>query len=319
MKELSNSLLTELAKNETTLALMVKIIRKDNTEYNFTNLNKDIEYNSKIYKSSGSFLPTSFQQVADLSVDTIEIIGYYDSTGITEKDLLLELYYDAKIWVFIINYKDSSQGEIKLLYGSLGEATINPTSFSIEFSNLTYKLTRKLANLFSKTCRAEFGDINCKVVIDPSAWQSTRFYDVGNTVSPTTPNGRRYECTIPGYSGVTEAIWSTLIDYNISEASGLSWKVKDSIKKSITALSPYTYRIYIKKSSDPLEIKEIKFFDDTDTRIYPNWCESNPWGNCSNTQDNSTITEMQLSFFIDAYIVFYNNQDLILRILSSYI
>jgi hypothetical protein len=305
MKIINTNLLEELKSSETTLALMVRIIRKDNQVYNFTNFNKDIEYNGATYKSSNSFLPTSFQQVADLSVDTLEVTGYYDSLGITQKDLLLELFYDAKIWVFIINYKDKDQGEIKLLHGSLGQATIHPQHFSIEFRNLTYKLTRKLANLFSKTCRAEFGDSKCGVSLSPVVWQAATVYEVGDAVTPSVSNGRRYECITAGVSDSIEPTWSTTINDTVSETTGVVWRVRDSIKKSISVISPYVYRLYIKKASDPLNIKEVKFFDSTDTRIYPVWCESTPFGNCNNTQDNNPLTEMQLSFFTAAYIAFY--------------
>lgn len=308
MKDASLSLSTEIQKNETTLALMVRIVRKDNQEYNFTNFSSDIEYNNAVYKSSGSFIPSSFQQVSDLSVDNIEIKGYYDPvSGITERDLLLEFFYDAKIWVFLVNYKNVSHGELKLLYGSLGEARLYDTYFTIEFRNLTYKLTRKLANLFSKTCRAEFGDSKCGVILDPPTWQASTLYEIGQVVEPTIPNGRRYECISSGVSGATEPTWSTTVGDNQTEPSGPSWNIKDSIKKTTTVLMPYTYRLHIKKASDPLNIKEIKFFDSTNSRIYPGFCESDPWGSCSNTQDGSSITELNLSGFTEANIVFYFN------------
>lgn len=305
MKQIDQNLLEEIGKSESTLALMVKIIRKDNTEYNFTNFNKNIFYDGRIYKPSGSFIPTSFQQVGDLSVDTIEIQGYYEEGNITEKDLLLELFYDAKIWVFIINYKDVNQGEIKLLYGSLGEAKLFNNYFSIEFRNLTYKLTRKIANLYSKTCRAEFGDSKCGVSIVPNIWSPNTIYAAGTAVRPSIDNGRRYECIVGGKSGTTEPTWFTSIGANQQEASGLTWLVKDSIKKSTISLSPFLYRLRITKSSSPIRIKEVKFFDNTDTRIYPNWCEADPWGNCNNTQDNNDSTYYETSTPFTINIVYY--------------
>ena len=45
--------------------------------------------------------------------------------------------------------------------------------------------------------------------IDPSAWQASTSYSVGDVVRPTTRNGYSYECTTGGTSGGTEPIWGT--------------------------------------------------------------------------------------------------------------
>lgn len=44
---------------------------------------------------------------------------------------------------------------------------------------------------------------------DPSAWQASTAYSLGDAVRPTTRNGYAYECTVAGTSGGSEPTWPT--------------------------------------------------------------------------------------------------------------
>lgn len=201
-KSLTTAYKDHIAENSTTLCAIIKIERKDGTAYRFTNHVKELSFAAEVYKPSNSFSPTDFQSSATLSVDNLDITGIISEIDdITEEDIFKEFFYDAKIWVSQVNYNDPDAGQNKILYGSLGEMTLQENKYIVEFRNLTYILTRKLADVFSKTCRVEFGSTKCGVVVEPGYWISNTEYCTGDSVSSRIYDGRKYVVTTPGTSG----------------------------------------------------------------------------------------------------------------------
>lgn len=233
MKSLSTGYKDHIALSNTTLALLVKIVRKDGTIYLFTDADKEIEYGGETYLPTNAFIPTDFQSSASLSVDNLDITGIISEIdGITEEDIYREFFYDAKIWTSRINYKDTASGVEKLLYGSLGETVLQENKYIAEFRNLTYILTNKLANVFSKTCRVELGSTKCGVDIEPVTWQPNTKYCEGAAVSSGIYDGYRYITSVPGYSNSIGKLFDTVLgEYSPSDW----WKLNDSTGATTSA------------------------------------------------------------------------------------
>lgn len=202
MKSLTSQYKDHVAlKGASTLCSIILIERKDGTQYSFTDFDSNIEVDSILYKYSNSFIPTDFQSAATLAVDNLDITGIVSEIDdIQEGDIYREFFYDAKIWVSRVNYNAPEDGREKILYGSLGEMTLQENIYTVEFRNLTYILTKNLANIFSKTCRVELGSAKCGVLLDPLDWVGNTEYCVGDFVSALSYDGRRYECTTAGTS-----------------------------------------------------------------------------------------------------------------------
>ena len=288
MKSFTTAYKHHLEQSATTLATIVKIVRKDGTSYRYTDYNSIITFGGEDYLPNNGFIPTNFQSASNLAVDNLDITGILaEAEDINESDIHKEFFYNAQIWVSIVNYNDPDSGQNKILYGSLGELTLNETSYTVEFRNLTYKLTRKLTNVFSKTCRAEFGDSNCGIDIEPATWQTNTYYCIGKYVSASVFDGRLYRCIVAGTSNnIEEPTWDTTIGNITTETSGVQWETEDSLVKQNNVIAPLDYRIYINSASD-LRIDEFKLFNSSNTRLFPDSCSSSAYS-CTGISDNST-------------------------------
>jgi len=65
-----------------------------------------------------------------------------------------------------------------------------------------------------------------RVQVQSGAWQAYTSYTLGQSVTPTTPNGRRYECITSGTSSAAEPTWPTSVGDTIMDGSVI-WKCKN--------------------------------------------------------------------------------------------
>lgn len=128
----------------TTMATCWKLKLKNNTELGFTDFIKDITIEGITYKSQSGFFSSSIESTASVSIDNLEIGGFLNSESISKEEILSGLYDNAFLDIFIVNYQDVSQ-------------------VIAEVRGLSEKLTNKIGNLYSPTCRAQFGGKECKV------------------------------------------------------------------------------------------------------------------------------------------------------------
>ena len=63
----------------------------------------------------------------------------------------------------MLNYMDTTQGKLKLKKGWLGEVVLHNHQFYAELRGLTQKLTQTIGEIYSPSCRAQFGDGRCKI------------------------------------------------------------------------------------------------------------------------------------------------------------
>lgn len=186
MKTISTELQAHLAGECTTLATCWKLTRKDGTVMGFTDHDQDFTYSDVLYIATSGFTPSSISTNANMAVDTQDIEGMLSSDSINEADILAGLYDSAEIEIFMVNYTDLTQGDIKLKKGWLGEVSLKNNQFIAEVRGLTQKLTQTIGELYSPSCRATLGDSRCKV--DLSSHQFT-------TTITTSPNKQRLICS----------------------------------------------------------------------------------------------------------------------------
>lgn len=166
MRKLSEEFKNHLKNEVTTFATCWQIKRKDGVLMGFTDFDADIEFDSILYKSSNSFIPSEIESNSDLSVDNLEVQGVLDSLDISEEDIKLGLYDFAEIVIFMVNYKDIGMGSINLKTGWLGEIKFSKNKFIAEVRGLVQALRQGIGNLYSPNCRAVFGDEKCKLDIN---------------------------------------------------------------------------------------------------------------------------------------------------------
>lgn len=254
-KTISTDLKTEIESGAPNVCTCWKIERTDGVTLGFTDWPESFDYLSLTYNATGGYQRTAMDQSEGLSIDNLDIIGLIDSSHITEDDLLTEKYKNAKVWIFIVSPNNLGWGDIELDYGMIGEVTIHQNNFVAEFRSLMLLLAQDYGSKFSRFCRYQLGEsklsngveLKCGIVLEPNIWVASTLYSVGDVVSPTTPNGRRFICTVGGTSNDTEGepTWDTTIGNTTTETDGVQWETYDAYMKygtvdSVTSRQQFT-------------------------------------------------------------------------------
>lgn len=234
MKIISSGLASHLSGEVTTLATCWKLTRRDSTVMSFTNHNKDIMYNSLLYKASTGFTPTAIAANSNLSVDNLDIEGMLDDSAIKDEDINAGLYDFAEIEIFMVNYTDLTQGVLNLRRGYLGEVRLSGSNFVAEVRGLMQNLAQEIGELYSPSCRAKLGDSRCKINMEG--------YTVTGTITSITDN-RVFEDS--GRSEANNYFDYGKITFTSGNNSGLSMEVKTFIDNEINLVFPMPYNIQI--------------------------------------------------------------------------
>jgi uncharacterized phage protein (TIGR02218 family) len=239
MRNISSELASHFASSCTTLATCWKLTRKDNMVMGFTDHDQDIVFETILYASISGFNPTAIENKADMSVDNLELDGQFLETGIKETDLLAGLYDNAKIEVFIVNYKDLSMGKLTAKRGILGEVTMNGQYFHAEMRGLMQYLSQTIGQIYTPSCSARLGDNRCKVTLSPFTVSAsvTQMIDRQTFIATALTQ-------TAGYFTAGEVIWRSGSNNN------RRMEVKDFALQKVTLVLPMGSDIAIGDSFD---------------------------------------------------------------------
>jgi uncharacterized phage protein (TIGR02218 family) len=192
-----HSLKNHIASGITTNSTLWKITRTDGEILSFTDYTEDITYNNITYKSSNSVGISSIATKGDYSVDNLDLIGFLKESGVTNEDIMAELYDNAYVEIFMIDYTDLSKGHLTLKTGYLGNITKGKDTFTAETRGLTQKLSQSFVSVYSPTCRARLGDGKCKIDLGGSVTIDDVSYNLISTgiVQSITDNRIIYDNT----------------------------------------------------------------------------------------------------------------------------
>lgn len=160
---MQTTLKNHLAGELLTIATCWKLTLAEGKVMGFTDYDEDLSIGNILYKSSSGFTVSSIILNSDLKTDNLEIEGILNGNDIKEEDVLSGKYDFASIEIFLVNYKDLSQGTMNLHLGTFGKVTLNSGRFIVEIKGLAAKLEKSVTELYSPACRAQFCDDRCKV------------------------------------------------------------------------------------------------------------------------------------------------------------
>ena len=163
MRTASAALANHLAGETTSIATCWKLTRTDGTVMGFTDNVTDLVISGVTYAAATGITPTTIASSDQFSVDNLDVQGILSSTAITEADIGAGKYDYASVMVFAVNASDLTQGIMIYRNGWLGEVSVRNGQFTAEIRGLAQKLQQNIAELFSPSCRATFGDARCKV------------------------------------------------------------------------------------------------------------------------------------------------------------
>lgn len=220
MKTISANLKTHLGQEVTSLTTLWHLTRTDGVELFFTQLDEDIVFDGDTYLSAFGYNPTDVSNKSGLSVDNMEVMGFLDNSAITDTDLRAGKFNYADVRVSLVNWKDLTQGELKVRRGRLGEVTYaGEGTFLAELRGMMLNYSQLLLELYQPECRVDLGDSRCKIPIDPPLVAINTAYAVGDFVKVATTGGtgqevyenRIYECTVAGTTAGTPPTYDTVV------------------------------------------------------------------------------------------------------------
>ena len=184
------------------------------------------------YSLSGTYLSNQlpFQTSAlrtssDLSVANMEVDALLDEVGITEEQVLTGYFDNVWFTLFIVNWRNPYNSGIVFKRGRVGHVrTFAQQVLKGELRGIGQALMQTTMQTYGPVCRAELGDIRCKVDLGPLTIS-------GDIDSIQTQ--RRIFTTAARNSGspTVEAGW---YQYGIVEwTSGLNTGVRSPIKRDV--------------------------------------------------------------------------------------
>lgn len=203
-----------------TLCKIWRIELADGTVHRFTEHDRDLVVDGETFVSTASFDPSSIKASAGLDVGDLEVLGAFDSSYITERDLLAGLFNGASFWVAEVLWDNVAAGKDVLKFGWLGRIKESAGAFRAELLDPTAKLQQPILRTFGAGCDAQLGDARCGV--DLSA------HDQTGTVL-TADNRRVFTASgLSAPSGVEPDYWQFgLVTFTSGDNAGLSMEVRE--------------------------------------------------------------------------------------------
>lgn len=164
MKTISAALDAHLRQEVTTLCTCWKIIRTDGEVFGFTDHDRDIVWGGLTYESETGYNRTAITGDESFSVDNLDVTGFLESDRISENDLRNGLFDNAKLFIFALNWADTSMNAIPLRRGWFGEVILKRNgSFETEVRGLHQALAVSFMESYQPDCRTDFCSDKCKL------------------------------------------------------------------------------------------------------------------------------------------------------------
>ena len=167
-KTIGGDLLTHLAQEVMSVAMLVRIARTDGEIKAFTDHDVDLVYEGVRYYAVPALDVSAVEGAAGLTVSNLDAQLLIDSDQLLVNELRTGLYDKAAFEMRLVNYKDLSMGAVKLRFGILGEIGVEGEKASVELRGLAQLLQQTtLVKNHTRRCTADLGDAKCQVDLGP--------------------------------------------------------------------------------------------------------------------------------------------------------
>jgi uncharacterized phage protein (TIGR02218 family) len=165
VRTLSTALTSHVAGRSHTRATMLLLELRDGTSIGVTDHDKDLNYNilgSGIvsYQAGTGILTSDISLQAGLDADNYEVTGPIGEL-VTIEAVLGGRFNRARAYLFQVNWKQLSDGAIKLLAGNVSEARIEGGKFVFEIRSDADRFNQVVGRLIVNNCDADHGDARC--------------------------------------------------------------------------------------------------------------------------------------------------------------
>lgn len=167
---------TALDSGFTTFCTLIRIVRTDSVEFCFTDLDIDVVFETKTYKSKGGFNSSAVESSSGLSVDNVDFDAIIDDVTITVADLKQGLFNNATVEVLLVDYKNLTTGnKVILKNGTLGDVSVRDNgSYYAEVRGMNNRLQTRIGQVYTPLCNVrQLGDARCKFPLAGSTFVTT--------------------------------------------------------------------------------------------------------------------------------------------------
>lgn len=239
------ALLARMQLPVTTLCRVLKIMPLHASVFGITSLDKDIDFNDGgglvTYRAACGYTPSDVVTKTDLSVNNAEaasLVATYPLDGVTIDAINSGVYDGAPYIEYLIDYEDIAAGFAIISSGNIGQiTTTDKLACQIELRSLVQMLKQtNMVELTSITCRAKFGDAQCKIafvwyrgVVTAIGAEDDRTFSF-NVPSPETAgytSAEQQYLTSAGYVFPASHTFSDGSVYNFFEPGIVHWSTGD--------------------------------------------------------------------------------------------
>ncbi len=175
MKLLSDAFKAALEKEVLTLTWCWLVERKDGVKLGFTAFDLPLLIDGVVYQPTTGFSPGAIQtsQGTD-NIDTQNLAGILDATGISERDLNAGLHDCAKVRIFLVDYTNSPTDidlvpprHLEMSMGLFSGIKKSDRGFEIQTKSKLSLMENNIGEATSQTCRTWLGSPACGVNLAP--------------------------------------------------------------------------------------------------------------------------------------------------------
>jgi uncharacterized phage protein (TIGR02218 family) len=145
------------------IATCWKIILKNKKILYFTDADQDISLHQELYLSGYYFTPGAIFSSNELAQDNFTVSGTIDDKFISAKAILSGDFEQSYTELFLVDLSQEKSKKIILKTGWFGSIKYSKNKFTVEILSLGSKTTNNIGKSYCSSCRADFGDIYCKI------------------------------------------------------------------------------------------------------------------------------------------------------------
>lgn len=176
-----------LTRRQTYMSECIKITRRDGVVFRFTAHDvpltiKEPDGYYQQYESANAFTLTNLETSNGLAISNMDIDGMIDDDAITEEELRLGLFDNARVDLYLAYWMDRTVKVLPLRASWIGEIQAENNKFKVDLRGIAGKLAQMFTKVTALECRYDFADAKCGI----SAASQEESYTVQSIVSTDT-------------------------------------------------------------------------------------------------------------------------------------
>jgi uncharacterized phage protein (TIGR02218 family) len=215
----------------TSMAMCWRLERTDGAGLALTSHDATVECDGILHGAEPGMLPSAIKRSLGLEPHSAEASGALSADALDETDLALGRWDGAQVRLDAADWQQPGAEPISLLAGEIGNVAIDGTGFTTDLQGASAKLQQPVCPATSATCRAMFGDQQCRVDLAGRMIRATILSSDGGSLTLDTSVDDRFLLGRVRYLSGANCGLSTII----LASSGTGVQVRDLPRAAVEA------------------------------------------------------------------------------------